>query len=88
MIEAGQFIVTREIAERSGLLAQRYRTTDGRFILGAADLHRVTLKPSEYVTGLQGVERISDSQAKTLIAEGGFLTGDEVKKKTSKKKKS
>ena len=88
MIESGQYIVSREIAERSGLLAHRYRTTDGRYILGASDLARVRLTPGEYVTGLRGVERISDGQAKTLIAKGGFVTGDEVRKETPKKQES
>ena len=80
MINKGQYIVSREIAIRSGLFEHRYRTADGRYILGESDLKRIgEVNP-------QDVERISNSEAQTLIARGGFVTGDQEKKKSRKKK--
>ena len=76
MMTTANYIVTKDIAQRSGMIASRYRTADGRFILNERDLARVRLTPEEFVSGLAGVEMISAEVAKTLIRQGGFQMGD------------
>lgn len=75
MVDAGFYLVTKEIALRSGMIDTRYRTQDGRFILNDRDLSRIRFSPNEYLTGLQGIERISASEANTLIAKNGNAMG-------------
>lgn len=74
-LDTAFYIVTRDIAIRSGLVSVRYRTLDGRFILDNKDLSRVRFTTDEYISGLKGVEKITESEAKTLIAQGGFRKG-------------
>lgn len=76
-LETAIYVVTRRIAERSGMLGTRYRTTDGRFILNDRDLSRVYFTPDEYINGLQGVEKITKNEADGLIKGGGYKMGDE-----------
>lgn len=76
MLDTAIYIVERDIARRSGLLASRYRTADGRFVLNNRDLARVRMTAEEYVTGLQGIEKVTHEEARTLIARGGFKMGD------------
>lgn len=75
MMESAVYLVTREIAERSGVIESRYRTTDNRFILNDRDLARVRFSVDEYVDGLSGVEKISSQEAKTLIAKNKYQLG-------------
>lgn len=75
MVDAGFYLVTKEIALRSGMVDTRYRTQDGRFILNDRDLSRIRFSPNEYLTGLQGIERISASEANTLIAKNNNAMG-------------
>lgn len=75
MVDAGFYLVTKEIALRSGMIDTRYRTQDGRFILNDRDLSRIRFSPNEYLTGLQGIERISASEANTLIAKNNNAMG-------------
>ena len=49
-----------------------YVTKDGRFVLDSQALKFVRLTPDEFVTGLQGVEKISYEEAKSLIVAGGY----------------
>lgn len=74
-LDTAFYLVTRDIAIRSGLVDVRYRTLDGRFILDNKDLSRVRFTTDEYVSGLAGVEKISESEAQTLIARGGYKKG-------------
>lgn len=74
-LDTAFYLVTRDIAIRSGLVDVRYRTLDGRFILDNKDLSRVRFTTDEYVSGLAGVEKISESEAQTLIAQGGYKKG-------------
>lgn len=69
------YLVTKAIAIRSGLVDRRYRTLDGRYILDSKDLARVRFTPDEYISGLDGVVKISEAEAKTLIAKGGYKKG-------------
>lgn len=74
-LDSAIYLVTRDIAMRSGSIDSRYRTADGRFILNNKDLSLVRLTSSEYINGLQGVERISEAEAQRLIAENHFQRG-------------
>lgn len=72
MIDQGFYLADRSIAERAGVLESAYVTADGRFVLDSQTLKFVRLTPDEFVTGLQGVEKISYDDAKSLIAAGGY----------------
>lgn len=72
------YLVSRDIAIRSGLIRIRYRIADGRFVLNNKDLSYVRFTPDEYIDGLKGVERTSDEIAARLIAENGYKMGDDV----------
>lgn len=75
-LDTATYLVTRTIAIRSGLIESRYRIADGRFVLDNKDLQRVRLTSEEYITGLQGVEKVSEEEARTLIARNGYKMGD------------
>lgn len=72
------YLVSRDIAIRSGLIQIRYRIADGRFVLNNKDLSYVRFTPDEYIDGLKGVERTSEEIAARLIAENGYKMGDDV----------
>jgi hypothetical protein len=72
MIDQGFYLADRSIAARAGVLESAYVTADGRFVLDSQALKFVRLTPDEFVTGLQGVEKISYEEAKSLIAAGGY----------------
>lgn len=74
-LDSAVYLVTREIAERSGLITSRYRVADGRYVLDNKDLSRVRFTTDEYISGLEGVEKVDPSVADTLIAENGFKMG-------------
>lgn len=74
-LDTAFYLVTRDTAIRSGLVDVRYRTLDGRFILDNKDLSRVRFTTDEYVSGLAGVEKITEAEAQTLIARGGYKKG-------------
>lgn len=78
MLETATYLVTKEIAMRSGLIQSRYRVADGRFVLNNRDLSRVRFTPDEYINGLEGVEKVSSEYAKTLIRQNNFRIGAEV----------
>jgi len=72
------FSVSADVAERSTLKDVRYRTKDGRFILTDKDLQRVRLLPSEFINGLDAVMLKDKNEADNLIAEGGFVLGNQT----------
>lgn len=74
-LETAFYKVTKEIAVRSGVIDGRYRTLDGFFILDNKDLSRIRFTPDEYINGLEGIEKISETEAQSLIAKGGFKMG-------------
>ena len=74
-LDSATYLVTREIAIRSGVVNNRYRIADGRFVLSNKDLSLVRLTSDEFVTGLQGVEKVSEAEAQRLIAENRFQRG-------------
>ena len=72
-LDTAFYLVTSDIAKRSGLYGKRYIAPDGRFILDNKDLSRVRFTTDEYISGLAGVERIaSQAEAQALIAAGGY----------------
>ena len=75
MMDSATYLVTQEIAERSGLIDTRYRIADGRFVLNDRDLARVRFTPDEYISGLQGVEKVSTQEAELLIARNNYTMG-------------
>ena len=78
-METAIYLATREIAVRSGLKDCRFRIADGRFVLNDRDLSRVHFTPDEYIEGLRGIEKTTESEAETLIRENGYAMGDEVR---------
>ena len=82
------YLVTKDIAIRSGLIESRYRIADGRFVLDNKDLSRVRFTPDEYISGLAGVEKVSDDEAETLIAQNGYQMGDEVEQQQVQQQES
>lgn len=75
MMDSATYLVSEAIAQRSGMIESRYRIADGRFVLNDRDLARVRFTTDEYISGLQGVERVDASYARTLIAQNGFKMG-------------
>lgn len=78
MLDTAIYLVTKDIALRSGLISSRYRIADGRFVLDNKDLSRVRFTTDEYINGLSGVEKTDELTAKTLIAQNGYKMGEEV----------
>ena len=77
-LEIAFYKVTEDIAIRSGIIAERYRTADNEhWILDNKDLSRVRFTADEYINGLSGVEKITENEAETLIALGGYKFGYE-----------
>lgn len=74
-LEIAFYKVTKDVAIRSGLIELRYRTIDKKYILDNKDLSRIRLSADEFLTGLQGIERVPESEVETLIAEGGYKFG-------------
>ena len=76
MVENAFYLVSADIARRSGLINERYRTKRGLYVLDYKDLSRVQFTPEEYISGLQGVEMITAQEAKRLIMENGYKMGE------------
>ena len=77
-LEIAFYKVTEDIAIRSGLIAERYRPADNEpWLLANKDLSRVRFTADEYINGLSGVEKITENEAETLIALGGYKFGYE-----------
>ena len=77
-LEIAFYKVTEDIAIRSGLIAERYRTADNEhWVLDNKDLSRVRFTADEYINGLSGVEKITENEAETFIALGGYKFGYE-----------
>lgn len=74
-LDSAVYLVTADIATRSGLIENRYRVADGRYVLDNKDLSRVRFTTDEYISGLEGVEKVDPERADTLIAENGYKMG-------------
>ena len=74
MRQTKYFLVKEKIAERAGVLNERYHTEDGLMVLGEQDMGRVRLEPEEYLTGV--VEQVvSEEEAVKLIDAAGRKLG-------------
>ena len=78
MLDTAIYLVTKDIAIRSGLINSRYRVADGRFVLDNKDLSRVRFTTDEYINGLSGVEKVDELRVKTLIAQNGYKMGEDA----------
>lgn len=72
MLEIAFYLVTKDVAQRCGLVGQRYMSQDQRYILDNKDLSRARLTADEYITGLQGIEKITKERAQELIKANGY----------------
>jgi hypothetical protein len=70
------YLVSAAIAKRTGFAQQRYITKDGRYIVNDRDLRVARLTDSEKADQ----EQITQEQAKLLIAENGYKTGNSLSK--------
>lgn len=68
------YIVTKDVAVRTGDIDSCYKTADGRYIMDSRLLQRIRLTGEEFMNGLAGVEMITRNEALTLIAKGGYET--------------
>lgn len=75
MVDTAIYLVPEEIARRCDCIKDRYRTQDGRYIVWNKDLAKIRLKSDEYLTGLQGIEKIEKSEAEALIRQNGYAMG-------------
>lgn len=74
-MDSATYLVSEEIALRSGLIESRYRLADGRFVLNDRDLARIRFTTDEYISGLPGVEKTTSEEARTLIARNNYQLG-------------
>lgn len=77
MVDIAFFKVTREIANRTGLLKYRYRTVDGMFLIDNKDLQRVRMTSDEMLNGFGGIEKISLEEVERLKVENNYKMGDD-----------
>lgn len=82
MVDSQDFLVTRDVALRTGEIQYKYRTADGRFIVDARTLSRIRFTSEEIINGLQGIEKITHEEAETLIAKNNYQMGDDVEAET------
>ena len=75
-VDVQNYVVTREIALRTGDIENKYRTKDGRFIVDNRTLSKIKFTSDEIVNGLEGVEKITEQEAETMIAQGEYKMGD------------
>ena len=76
MVDAQDFLVTRDVAMRTGDISTKYRTKDGRFIIDSRTLSRIQFTSEEMLNGLSGIEKITQEEAETLIAENDYKMGE------------
>ena len=76
------FLVKPDVAERAGVINQRYHTQDGLMVLNEQDMAKVRLEPEEYLTGV--VEQVvSEDEAAQLIEQAGRVLGPLVQEQPS-----
>lgn len=69
------YLVSKELAERTGFDKQRYVTKDGRYIVNDRDLRIARLTEQEK----EAAEPITKEQSRQLISENGYKTGNSIK---------
>ncbi len=76
MINSSIYLATRDIAERTGVIASAYRTKDGRYIINHNDLMRVRFSTEELLQGISDkVQQITKEEATSLIQENNYQMG-------------
>lgn len=69
------YLVSKELAERTGFAKQRYVTKDGRYIVNDRDMRVARLTEEEKNTA----EPITKEQSRRFISENGYKTGNSIK---------
>ena len=69
------YLVSKELAERTGFAKQRYITKDGLYIVNDRDLRIARLTEEEK----KAAEPITKEQSRQLISENGYKTGNSIK---------
>jgi len=72
MIDDTIYLATADVAQRAGVYETAYQVKDGRFVVDRNDIRRIRLTGDEYLTGIQGIEKISQQQAEVLISENHY----------------
>lgn len=72
MVENTIYLATSEVAKRAGVYDTAYVTQDGRFIIDSMDIRHIRLEGMEDVTGIAGIELVSQDQAEQLISENKY----------------
>ena len=75
MTDLQHYVATADVAQRSGMIATRYRLADGTFILNNRDLRGIRMTSDEMLTGIKGITPISEKDAIAAIADNGFKLG-------------
>ena len=65
------YLVTKDVAKRTGNIQNHYKTEDGRYVFDKKTLSVSGIADSDY-----GVKEISREEAQTLIARGGYHLGE------------
>ena len=78
MIDQAFYLASEEIARRCGLTRERYVTKDGRFVLDNKDLSRIHMTSEEFITGIRGIERVSEEEATAAIAANDYTLGKQT----------
>ena len=70
------YSASADVARATGTISTIYRTKDGRFILSEKQVNSVLMRDgSKTIEDLDVVE-ISEQEAKSLIAKGGYKMGE------------
>lgn len=77
MTDLQHYVATADVAQRSGMIATRYRLVDGTFILNNRDLRGIRMTSEEMLTGIKGITPISEKDAIAAIADNGYKLGME-----------
>ena len=73
MVENALYLSGEEIARRCGVYETAYVTVDRKFIVDMADLKRLRMTATEFVSGLD-IEPVTKDEADRLIAENNYRT--------------
>ncbi len=87
MKESIYFSVSKDIAERCGVVDTTYKTKDGRSIVTSREMQRLMLTPDEYVNGVDAI-RMTKKEAEKAIKDGGYNLGSKEKEETKEEEMS
>lgn len=78
MVENMVYLATEEVARRAGVYDTAYMTADGRFVIDKMDIRRIRLTGEEYVSGISGIETVTQQQAEALISENHYRRAADI----------